>query len=294
MLQSLLNGIIQGLLFAVVGVAFSLVYVTTRVFHLALGATYALAPYVLLGALHIGAPWFLGVVCAALIAIALGLIGEELMHWPLERRRAPAEVHLIASLGAFLVIGQTVVLIWGNDAQALRTGADVVYEFAGLRVTGGQVVGALVAVAALAGTFAWLRWSDVGLQFRAMASNAPLLATLGRDIRRLRWAVFGLSGTLAALAALAAARDVGFDPNVGMRTVLVGVAATIVGGRGSFAGAAVAGVLLGVLRAQVVWHTSARWEDATTFLLLAVFLLLVPGGLHSLAAGRITRLEDAR
>ena len=294
MLQSLVNGLVQGLLLAVVGVAFSLVYATTRVFHLALGATYTLAPYVLLVALHLGLPWILGVAAAVLVAIALGLVGEELIHWPLERRRAAPEVHLIASLGAFLVIGEIVVLIWGNDAQVFRTGVDVVHEFAGLRVTSGQAIGALVAVVALIGTFSWLRFSDIGLQFRAMASNQPLLATLGHDIRRLRWVVFGLGGALATFMALAAARDVGFDPNVGMRTVLVGVAATIVGGRGSFAGAAVAGLLLGVLRAQIVWHTSARWEDATTFLVLALFLLLVPSGLRGLVKGRGMRLEDTK
>lgn len=294
MMQSLLNGAIQGLLLAVVGVAFSLVYSTVRVFHVALGAIYTMAPYVLVAALAFGLPWFVGVGFAVAAAVALALAAEELMHWPLERRRAPSEVHFISSLGAFLVIGQVVVLIWGNDAHALRTGVDAVYEMDGLRATAGQVISALVAIAILVGTFAWLHWTEIGLQFRAMASNPSLLATLGRDIRRLRWAVFGLSGALAAFVSVAAARDVGFDPNVGMRTVLVGVAATIVGGRGSFAGAAVAGFFLGVLRAQIAWHVSARWEDAATFFLLAVFLLLAPGGLGSLVGRRTFRLEDSR
>jgi len=294
MIQSLLNGLIQGLLFAVVGVAFSLVYATTRVFHITLGAIYALAPYVLLGTLQVGAPWLLGLSGAVLMAVALGLAAEELVHWPLERRRAPAEVHFISSLGAFLIVGQVVVLLWGNEAQVLDAGIDSVYAVADLRATAGQLIGAVAAISTLVATFAWLRWTNVGLQFRAMASNPSLLATLGRDIRRLRWAVFGLSGALASVAAVATARDVGFAPNVGMRMVLIGVAAAIVGGRGSFAGAAVAGVLLGVLRGQVGWFASARWEDASTFALLAAFLLFVPDGLHSLVAGRATRLEDAR
>lgn len=294
MVQALINGVIQGLFFAVVGVAFSLVYATTRVFYLALGATYTIAPYVLLGATHAGLPWFLGVVCALLMGVTLGLAVEELIHWPLDRRLAPAEVHLIASLGAFLVVVQVAVLIWGNDAQVLRAGIDIVYQFEGIRVTRGQAIGAAAGLATLILTFMWLRWTDLGLQFRAMASNPLLLATLGCDIRRLRRTVFGLSGAMTSLVAVAAARDVGFDPNVGMRVVLVGVAATILGGHASFAGTALAGLLLGVIRAQVVWHMSARWEDATTFVLLAVFLLLIPGGLRSLAAGRAMRIEDVR
>ena len=293
MLQPLLNGVVQGSLFAVVAVAFSLVYATTGVFHLALGAIYTLAPYVLLTALEAGQPWFAGIAAAVAAAATLGLAAEEILHRPLERRRAPAAVHLIASLGAFLVLGQVVVLIWGSDARVLRAGIDSVHNLAGLTVTGGQAVGAVTAGVALAATFAWLRWTDIGLQFRALASNPRLLATLGRDIRKLRRIVFAGSGALAAVAALAAARDVGFDTNVGMRTVLVGIAATIVGGRGSVAGAAVAGVVLGIVRAQVVWHGAARWEEAATFVVLAAFLLLVPEGLSGFVRSRASRVDGA-
>lgn len=293
MLQSLLNGLIHGLLFAVLGVAFSLVHSTTRVLHLGLGATYVAAPYVLLAAVGAGLGWTVGVTLALGAAAVLGLAAEEVIHWPLECRRAPSEIHLIAALGGFMVVTQTVVLVWGNDTQALRSGIDTVYDAGGLHLTHGQVGAAVACALALACTFAWLRWTNLGLEFRAMASNAALLATLGRDVRRLRRVVFSLAGALAAVAGLAAARDVGFDPHVGMRAVLLGVAAAIVGGRGSLAGAAVAGLLLGALRAQVVWHTSARWEDAATFALLAGILLFAPGGLRGLTRGA-ARLEEAR
>lgn len=291
MLQTILNGLVQGVLFAVVGVAFSLVYSTSRVFYLALGATFTAAPYVFIAVTQAALPWWLGIGITLLVAAALGLTAEQLIHWPLDRGRAPGEVHLIASLGAFLVVGQVVVLTWGSDAKVLRPGVDGVYQLGALRVTEGQTLAVFVSVAILAALAGWFRWSDVGLQVRAMASNAPLLATLGRDVRALRRGAFALSGVLASSAALLAARDLGFDPNVGMRAVLVGVAATIVGGRGSFVGAAVAGLVFGVLRAQVVWHSSARWEDAATFAVLALILLILPTGLSGALRGS-TRIED--
>ena len=126
MAQTLLNGVIQGLLFAVVGVAFSLVYATTRVFHLALGASFALAPYLLQACLRAGLPLWVGATAAGVAAVLLGLTAEELIHWPLERRRAPGEIHLIASLGLFLIVTQVIVLIWGSDAQVLSAGIDAV------------------------------------------------------------------------------------------------------------------------------------------------------------------------
>jgi len=147
----------------------------------------------------------------------------------------------------------------------------------------------------LTATFAWLRWTTIGLQFRAMASNPSLLATLGRDIRGLRWAVFGFSGALATIVAIATARDVGFDPNVGMRTVSGWRSGD--NRRWSWLLRRAPRPLASFLVCSVprsFGHTSARWEDATTFLLLAAFLLLVPGGLRSLVMGRAIRLEDAR
>ena len=81
----------------------------------------------------------------------------------------------------------------------------------------------------------------------------------------------------------------GFDPNTGLHAVLLAVVAMIIGGRGSFVGPVVGGLLLGIVRAQVVWHWSARWQEAVTFAMLAFVRLLLP---HVLL-GQRTRLEAA-
>jgi branched-chain amino acid transport system permease protein len=64
--------------------------------------------------------------------------------------------------------------------------------------------------------------------------------------------------------------------------------ATVVGGRGSLYGPALAGLLLGVIRAEVVWFSSARWEETVSFLMLAAILFFKPHGLF----GRKLRLEE--
>lgn len=288
MLQTLLNGLIQGALFALMGLAFSLVYSTTRVLHVALGAVYALAPYILLAALAGGLGWTAGLILAVGVAVLAGMFCEEALHWPFQRRGAPPEVHLIGSLGMFLVLVQIIALVWGNDVQVLRGGVDTVYVLGELRVTHAQVVGGVGAVVAIGAFFLWLRRTELGLQFRAMADNPTLLGLLGRDVRKLRRLVFGVSAALAALAALGSAYDTGFDPHGGLNAVLIGVVAAIVGGRGSLAGAALVGLLLGVIRSEVVWFASARWEQAATFLILALVLFFRPQGLF----GRKIRLEE--
>lgn len=287
-MQILAHSIVQGLLFALMGVAFALVYNTTRVFHVALGAIYALAPYVLWTSLNHDIPLLLCILITVIICGFTGLLCEEVLHWPFLRKSAPSEVHLIGSLGMFLVIIQLIVLIWGNDTQVLRSGIDDVYSFIDIRLTRAQVVSGGLALGVLALFFTWLHKAAFGLQFRAMSDNPVLLSLLGRNVRNLRRLVFIISAGIASVAAIATAYDVGFDPYGGMKAVLIGMVATVVGGRGSFAGAAIAGLLLGIIRGQVVWYSSARWEEAATFLILAFILVLRPQGLF----GRKLRLEE--
>ena len=125
------------------------------------------------------------------------------------------------------------------------------------------------------------------MQFRALADNPDELALRGYNIRRLRLLAFGVSGLLGAVSALLTAYDIGFDPNVGLSALLLAVVAVIIGGRQSFIGPVVGGILLGMVRSEVVWILSARWQEAVTFGLLVLFLYMRPNGL----VGRETRLE---
>lgn len=287
-MQTILNGLFQGIIFGGIGIAFSLVYRTTKVFHLALGGIGALAPYIVLSTIGIGMPVWSALVIAILGAVCLGILIDESVHWPLSSRRAPAEVHLIASLGAYLVIVQCIALIWGSETRVMRNGADQTWSMLGVSLAHAQVLGAILTLTATSLLFIWLTGANRGLELRALADNPILVSLFGRNIRALRRWVFGLSGALVSIAALAVSWDVGFDPHGGLKAILLGMVAMIIGGARSFAGPLVGGVLLGVLRSEVVWFGSARWEEAITFVVLALFLFFRPQGIF----GRSMRVEE--
>lgn len=112
-------------------------------------------------------------------------------------------------------------------------------------------------------------------------------ALFGYNVNIHRILAFGVAGLLASAASIASAYDTGFDPHVGLHAILLAVVAVIIGGRGSFLGPIIGGLILGILRAQVVWHFSSRWQEAATFGLLALVLLIRPQGI----LGRKTRVE---
>jgi len=288
-MQIIVNGFISGTAIAVLALAFQCVHLPTRVFFVGMAGVYTMTPFVAWSIIKAGGGWGLAIASAAATGIFLCLICEWLIHLPMEKKKASSGAHFIASLGASIVLIQITAMIWGNDTKSLRGGLDSVVHLGPMIVTGAQWV-TLGAGAAMIGLFwAVLMMSDLGLRLRALADNPIRFALFGYNVHLYRTFSFAVGGLLAATASLTTAYDVGFDPHTGLHAVLLAVVAVIIGGRGSFIGPVLGGLILGLVRAQVVWHWSARWQEAVTFALLAMVLLLLPHGL----LGKKTRLEAA-
>jgi len=286
-MQVAVNGIITGLSIALLALGFTVTYLPTRVFHVALGGVYTSVPFVAWTCLSLGYPWPIAALCAFFSGVTLSVACEAFNHGRLERKGASSGVHLVSSLGLYIIIIQATTMIWGNQPKVLRVGVDSIFNLGGLVLTRAQVLSAVVSTMLLAGFYVWLSFSNLGLQFRGLADNPVEMSLRGYSVRRLRLVSFAISGLLACASALAFAFDIGFDPNGGLTTLLLAVVAMIIGGRRSFIGPLVGGVLLGVVRAEVSWFLSASWQEAATFILLSVFLLIRPEGL----IGRKGRLE---
>jgi branched-chain amino acid transport system permease protein len=88
-----------------------------------------------------------------------------------------------------------------------------------------------------------------------------------------------MSGLLCSAGAIVLSYDRGFSPYGGMTAILLAVVAMIVGGRQTFVGPVIGGLVLGVLREETAYLFAARWQELFTFLLLALFILVKPSGL---------------
>jgi branched-chain amino acid transport system permease protein len=286
-MQVFTNGIIAGLGISLLGLAFAVVYVPARVFHLALGGVYAAAPFIAWACVQRHLPLMLSLLVGLLAGIGLSIACEVINHWRLERVGASAGAHLISSLGIYIVLVQVVVLVWGTDTKVLQTGVGAVAHFGKVALTQAQLTSAGVCIVCLIAFGAWLRFTNLGLKYRALAENPSEFALRGHNVRSARLLGFGISGLFAAAVALLVANDVGFDPNGGLDALLLAAVAVIIGGRHSFAGVVAGGLLLGVVRAEVSWFLSTQWQEAMTFLLLAIFLFVRPYGL----VGKAGRLE---
>jgi branched-chain amino acid transport system permease protein len=287
-MQVIINGLISGLVISVLAIGFNAVYLPSRIFYISLGGIYAITPFAAWACLQYKLPLGFAFLAAVLAALVISIANEYCNHAPLEKRKASPGAHLISSLGIYIILIQVIAIVWGSETKVLREGIDKAFKIGSLIITKSQLISGLVSAVLIAAFLTWLKRHKMGIRFKALADNPIELALRGYNIKRLRLFAFGLSGFLTAVASLLTAYETGFDPYVGMSAFLLAVVATIIGGQESFIGPVIGGILIGLIRAQVVWHFSARWQDAFTFLILVIFLYLRPYGI----AGRKARLES--
>lgn len=288
--QLLLNGLVTGCAYALVALGFALIYNTTRIFHLAHGAVYAVAAYLFYSFYVLWSVPLIGAVLLTVgLAVILGILIDEVIHVPLDERDSSLLIHLLSSLGLYIAFVNVIAMIYGNQTKVLSSGVQSTYSAGGVILTEVQVATVGVAVVLFIGLVVLLRKTRLGQQLRAMRDDPELIAVMGLNPRLIRRVVFGLGSALAAVAAILLGLDVGIDPHIGLAAVLNGAVAVIIGGIGLFEGAALGALVLGLLQSMAVWQASARWQEAVTFSVLILFLLFRPQGI----LGKQRRVEEA-
>jgi len=274
------NALIAAAGYTLVAVGFGLVFATTRFFHFAHGAVYTAGAYLALVFVKwLGLPLLPGAAAAVVLCAALGLAMELVLYRPLRRRGATPLVLLLASLGAYIVLQNTISLVFGDQTQTLRSGVvRVGLPVLGARITPVQIW--IIAVAVALTVLVWLlvKKTRLGISMRAVANDPELALISGVPADTVILASFVLGSALAGAAGILVAMDVDMTPTMGMNALIMGVVAVIVGGTGSVPGIALGALLLAAAQHFGVWQISSKWQDAIAFVILLVFLLFRPQG----------------
>jgi branched-chain amino acid transport system permease protein len=274
MLTVLFSALSQGLATAALAFAFALVYWSTRIFFVALGALYVVAPFLvaeLQPFVGLG-----GAVALAITAIAgLSLLVGWVNHERLLRKGAPQGVHFACSLALYFLISELVALRWGSDVRSLAN-LPGISEFAGrsrflLPASQLVVIGAcLVLVAAVA---LGLRFSGHGVKLRALADNPAELSRSGYNPSLLRAMAFGVAGLVAGGASIAVAVDLSVGAYGGIVALIPAATATLMTPLGRWRRLLAWSLALGLLRTAVTFMVSGAWQDPVTLGLLLLGLL---------------------
>jgi branched-subunit amino acid ABC-type transport system permease component len=284
LLPHIVNGISLGLLFALIALGFMLIVGVMELINLAHGSLFALGAYLALLIISPDPAWFgafglwyaeLPLTLRYILAIVLAPTLVALVGMALEvcMRRTYGKdplYGLLLTFGAALVIEELIRVLWGSSEQFLPVPAGVggAFIFGGLIYSSYRFFAAGFALAVILLVWLFLERTPYGAMIKAGAHDSEMVRALGINLTRLRLYVFGFGASLAALAGIIMVPIWGLRPHVGVDAVVPAFLIIVLGGVGSFWGAVVAGVLVGL----VVGMTGAYASDWS---LLSMYLLLI-------------------
>ncbi len=294
LLPHLVNGAALGLLFALIALGFMLVVSLMETINLAHGSFFALGMYV---ALLIAAPpasvaglpveaWAaLPLVLRYTLALALApvVVGAVGMVLELGLRRTYGKdplYGLLFTFGAALVLEEAIRALWGSTEKQLPLPDAISGAFLAGDLIWSKYRVFACAFAALAIGLLWLflEKTPFGSIIKAGAHDAEIVRALGIDLARLRWFVFGLGVALAALAGVVMAPIWGMRPHVGVDAVVPAFLIIVLGGVGSFWGAVLAALLVGLVVGLSGAYAS-EWSLLSMYLLFIAVVTLRARGL---------------
>lgn len=295
MIAIIVGGLLQGSVFAIVALGFALVFRVTGVINLSQGAfciVGALSMYTLQQTL--GWPAAL----AALGAVAgTTLFGAALgaATFVPALARLPHSSMLMLTAGLLTLIEGLVLVAWGSDPYDLPSfSGEAPVDILGVRVaTQGLWIAGTAAIVIVALWYLLAR-TMVGRQLRACAENPLAARLMGIDVPRMTLLSFAMAAMIGAIGGIVVAPISSLQFDAGQFFTIFGFIAVAIGGMGSFIGAVVGGLILGVGEQLAAGYVSSLFSNGLAVILLLVTLLFRPSGLFTTVAQRQDVRDEQR
>ncbi len=306
LLQQLIIGLSNGMIIALIALGYTMVYGIIELINFAHGDLFMLGTFLaltLLGALGLdparssGGALFLGValmfVLCPLFCAGLNWSVDRLAYKPL--RNAPKLAPLVSAIGVSFIL-MNFGLFWGGlpmdvfaggrsaaapkDFPALVANTNILGASSRLQFTWKELLVWAVTVPLLVGLTLFVKYTRVGKAMRATAQNPVAAQLMGIDVNRVIGATFLIGGALGGFASVVYAlynNTIYFQ--LGYRAGMDAFTAAVLGGIGNLPGAALGGILIGLIRALSDQYVATMWTNSIVFSILILILVFRPSGL---------------
>jgi branched-chain amino acid transport system permease protein len=276
LIQTLLDGLMVGGLYATVAVGVTLVFGIMGVLNFAHGQMVMLGAYVAFFTVSSG----LGFWTALLLGmVSMGLLGLLLERLVFRFTLTDHMTGLTASLGLIMVIEHLAAAAFSPDPRNFEPPFPGSFEIAGLTLSSQRMLVLVLVVVLVIACYLFLQKTRLGKAIRAMGQNRTGAALVGIQISTVTATVFVLGSAMAGAAGVLYGSLFAITPYMAAAPLMKGFILTVLGGLGSVPGAVVAGFLLGVAESLGSRYLSASFRDGYGFILLIVALLYFPTGL---------------
>ncbi len=288
-LQALVNGLIVGFLYGLIGIGLNIIFGVLRVVNFAHGEFVMLGAYFAYILMHV-----LGInpLLAVPLSLALfGLLGYALYYViiaRLARSDDPETASLLVTYGLSIALGAGMLLWFGAESTSLDYAFEPSFIMLGPIVIPSMRILALLVVLVMVAALFWFQYRTlIGKALRAITMNRDAIRIVGVDVDQLSALAFGLGLGLAAVAGvLTALIFPAFSPFAGESYTLIGFIVIVLGGLGHPVGALLASILFGVTEQVMAVYFNASIALIIGFLVAVLVIYWRPAGLFGRVAQR--------
>ncbi len=277
LLQVVVSGLLLGGVYALFAAGLNLIFGVMRVINLGHGELMMLGAYVTFWLSEAGGvnpllsiPVSLGLMFALGVALE-GALVERVVNQPLLSS-------LLLTFGLSTLLQGVALNLWTANYRSVPylSGS---FDLLGLDLSRARLVAFAIALAVTGATYAFLRFSRFGKAIRATAQHAQVAQVCGINVRRVRLTTFGIGSAMAAVAGSLIVLMFAIGPEIGRTFISRGFAIIVLGGLGSFVGAFLGALTLGVAETLAAYFTDTQLAEGVAYAVLVLVLLLRPSGL---------------
>ena len=280
-LQQIVNGLVIGAMYSVIGVGFTLIFGIMRLLNFAYGEFYMLASYgafVAYSALNL--PLWLVLILMMLLLFGIGAATERSLIKPVRERTMDWSVPVImVTLGLQIVLQNLVLLLAGGTYQGVSAYLMGSLDLGWILISYERLLILGISLSLLAATWFLIQKTKFGLAMLAVSQNKEGSILSGINLQRIYTLSFGLSAALVAVPGVMLMPLLYVYPTVGQVPIMKAFAVTLLGGMGNIQGAIIGGFVLGVSETLASAYISSLMKDGVAFAFMILILIFYPSGI---------------
>ncbi len=275
--QVVISGLLAGSLYAMVALGLGLIFGVMRVLNVAHGPLLMLGAYTTFWLFHW---WGLNPYVSIVVSMPVLFIVGMVLQRVFVRRvvDAPELSSLLLTFGIGIALVNLAQLAFTSDLRSVEflTGSFLVGPFAFSKA---RVIACGFAIAITTGAFLFLQKTRLGKALRAVSQSREVAQVCGIDVQKIHMIAFGMASALAAAGGSLVAVMVAIQPEMGQVYTFKSFLVIVLGGAGSYPGALLGGLLLGLVEQLSSLYLTTQVNEAVAYVLLVLVLLIRPTGI---------------
>lgn len=282
---ALVSGILLGSIYALMAAGLNLIFGVIKVINFAHGAMLTLGMYLSYWLWVAGVDPYLGLPVVVAVMALLGYGIQVVLINPVLKSERTSQ--LLITFGLALILQNGAIILWQHDYRSITTSyGQTVLNVFGVRFTLATAIAVVGAAAALGLLYLFLHATRFGTAIRAVAQQPDSAELAGINVRWTYAAAFAAGAGLTGVAAVVMAPIYFVQPEIGNEFGIMAFIIVVLGGLGNVFGAALAGLLLGIMQNLFATFVSVEMSTTFVFLFFIVVMLVRPYGIF----GRSARL----